>query len=94
MSERLGHASTTITADTYSHVIASMGANAAERVAAMIFGAFDHERRFALITPHQVARAGRLELLQTCYRPCSAVAPERSAPDRSAAVRFADGPIR
>ena len=54
MSERLGHASTTITADTYSHVIASMGANAAERVAAMIFGAFDHERRFALITPNQV----------------------------------------
>ena len=39
VSERLGHASMAITADTYSHVTASMGTDAAERVAALIFGA-------------------------------------------------------
>lgn len=38
VSERLGHATTAITADTYSHVTPSMGAAAAETVAGVIFG--------------------------------------------------------
>lgn len=38
VSERLGHATTAITSDTYSHVTPTMGADAAERVSALIFG--------------------------------------------------------
>lgn len=38
VSERLGHATTAITSDTYSHVTPTMGADAAEKVAGMIFG--------------------------------------------------------
>lgn len=36
VSERLGHANISITLDTYSHVSPSMGADAAETVAAII----------------------------------------------------------
>lgn len=39
VSERLGHASTAFTMDTYAHVIPGQQAEAAERVAALIFGA-------------------------------------------------------
>jgi integrase len=39
VSERLGHATSAITSDTYSHVSPTMGTDAAERVARMIFGA-------------------------------------------------------
>lgn len=38
VSERLGHATTAITADVYSHVTPTMGAEAAETVAGVIFG--------------------------------------------------------
>jgi hypothetical protein len=38
VSERLGHATTAVTADTYSHVAPGMQTDAAERVAALIFG--------------------------------------------------------
>jgi integrase len=38
VSERLGHATSAITSDTYSHVTPTMGADAAEKVAGMIFG--------------------------------------------------------
>jgi integrase len=38
VSERLGHATTAITSDTYSHVTPTMGADAAEKVAGLIFG--------------------------------------------------------
>jgi integrase len=38
VSERLGHATTAITADVYSHVTPGMQTDAAERVAALIFG--------------------------------------------------------
>jgi integrase len=38
VQERLGHASIGITLDTYSHVTASLHTQAAEQVAAMIFG--------------------------------------------------------
>jgi len=38
VSERLGHASVAITLDTYSHAIPSMGAEAADRVAALVDG--------------------------------------------------------
>jgi integrase len=37
VSERLGHASTTITNDVYAHVTPTMGADAAEQVASLIF---------------------------------------------------------
>jgi integrase len=37
VSERLGHATTAITADIYSHVTPGMQSDAAERVAALIF---------------------------------------------------------
>ena len=37
MSERLGHASATITWDTYQHVTPAMQSDAAERVANLIF---------------------------------------------------------
>lgn len=37
VSERLGHATTAVTADTYSHVAPGMQTDAAERVAALIF---------------------------------------------------------
>jgi integrase len=40
MSERLGHATTAITNDTYSHVTPRMDAELAERQARRIFG--DH----------------------------------------------------
>jgi integrase len=39
VSERLGHATTAITLDIYSHVTPTMQADAAERVSALIFGA-------------------------------------------------------
>jgi integrase len=39
VSERLGHATTAITSDTYSHVTPTMQAEAAETVAGLIFGA-------------------------------------------------------
>ncbi len=39
MSERLGHASTAITADLYTHVLPTMDAAAAARVAGLILGA-------------------------------------------------------
>lgn len=39
VSERLGHSSSVITLDTYSHVSAAMASDAAEQVASMIFGA-------------------------------------------------------
>ena len=38
VQERLGHANISITLDTYSHVTASLHTEAAEQVAAMIFG--------------------------------------------------------
>jgi len=38
VSERLGHASIAITLDTYSHAIPAMQEEAAERVAALVFG--------------------------------------------------------
>lgn len=38
VSERLGHANTTITLDIYSHVLPSMHADAANAVAAFILG--------------------------------------------------------
>ena len=37
VSERLGHASVSITLDTYSHAIPAMQADAAERIAALVF---------------------------------------------------------
>jgi integrase len=39
VSERLGHSSSVITLDTYSHVSAAMASDAAEQVASLIFGA-------------------------------------------------------
>ena len=39
VSERLGHSKTAITLDIYSHVTPTMGADAAEKVAGLIFGA-------------------------------------------------------
>jgi integrase len=39
VSERLGHATTSVTSDIYSHVTPTMGADAAEKVAGLIFGA-------------------------------------------------------
>jgi integrase len=38
VSERPGHATTAITLDTYSHVSPTMGTDAAEKVAGLIFG--------------------------------------------------------
>lgn len=38
VSERLGHASVTITLDTYSHAIPAMQETAAELVASLVFG--------------------------------------------------------
>jgi integrase len=38
VSERLGHSSTAITADVYSHVTPTMQKDAAERVSGLIFG--------------------------------------------------------
>jgi integrase len=38
VGERLGHTTTAITSDVYSHVTPTMGADAAERVSALIFG--------------------------------------------------------
>lgn len=38
VSERLGHASVSITADTYQHVVDGMDRDAADRVAGLIFG--------------------------------------------------------
>lgn len=38
VSERLGHASTTMTLDVYSHVLPSMESDATERVEALLFG--------------------------------------------------------
>jgi integrase len=38
VSERLGHSTTAITSDTYSHVTPTMGADAAEKVAGLISG--------------------------------------------------------
>jgi integrase len=38
VQERLGHANISITMDTYSHVTASLHSQAAEQVAALIFG--------------------------------------------------------
>ena len=38
VSERLGHSTTAITNDTYAHVTPTMGVDAAERVANLIFG--------------------------------------------------------
>jgi integrase len=38
VSERLGHSSTTITSDVYSHVTPTMQTDAAEKVAGLIFG--------------------------------------------------------
>ena len=38
VAERLGHSSTNVTLNTYSHVTKAMASNAAENVAAMIFG--------------------------------------------------------
>jgi len=39
VSDRLGHATIAVTIDTYSHVTPSMDADAADLVAAAIFGA-------------------------------------------------------
>jgi integrase len=38
VAERLGHSSTAITDNRYAHVTPTMGANAAERIAGLIFG--------------------------------------------------------
>ncbi len=38
VSERLGHATVSITLDTYSHAIPAMEEEAAEKVAALVFG--------------------------------------------------------
>jgi hypothetical protein len=38
VSERLGHASISITLDTYSHAVPAMQEEAAEKVAAAVFG--------------------------------------------------------
>ncbi len=38
ISERLGHATASITLDTYSHAIPAMQEEAAEKVAALVFG--------------------------------------------------------
>jgi integrase len=39
VSERLGHASVAITLDTYSHAIPALHEEAADTVAALVFGA-------------------------------------------------------
>ena len=41
VSEILGHASVTITYDTYSHVVPGMAEDATSKVAALVFGGFD-----------------------------------------------------
>ena len=38
VSERLGHATVSITLDTYSHSIPALQEEAAERIAALVFG--------------------------------------------------------
>ncbi len=38
VAERLGHSSTAVTLNTYSHVTKAMASDAAETVAGMIFG--------------------------------------------------------
>jgi integrase len=38
VQERLGHSGVTITLDTYSHVLPNMQRDAAELVAALVFG--------------------------------------------------------
>ena len=38
MSERLGHTSITVTLDLYSHAIPALGADAADRIAAVVDG--------------------------------------------------------
>ncbi len=38
ISERLGHASITLTLNTYSHAIPSMQEQAAEQIASLVFG--------------------------------------------------------
>jgi len=38
VSERLGHASVTLTLDTYSHVLPTMQQQAAEKLEAVLFG--------------------------------------------------------
>jgi integrase len=38
VAERLGHSSTAVTLNTYSHVTKAMASDTAENVAAMIFG--------------------------------------------------------
>lgn len=42
VSERLGHASVAFTLEVYSHVVPGMQAEAAERVAGLIFGSRIH----------------------------------------------------
>jgi integrase len=37
LADRLGHSSTAVTTDTYQHVLPSMDADAARRVAALVF---------------------------------------------------------
>jgi len=39
VSERLGHSTVAMTLDVYSHVLPSLEAEAAERVASLVFGA-------------------------------------------------------
>ncbi len=50
VSERLGHASITLTLDTYSHVLPTMQQKAAERLEASLFG-----RRRAVVTADKLA---------------------------------------
>ena len=38
VSERLGHATVSITLDTYSHAVPALEEEAAEKVAALLFG--------------------------------------------------------
>jgi integrase len=38
VSERLGHAGVSITLDTYSHILPSMGRGAADRLGALLHG--------------------------------------------------------
>ena len=45
MSERLGHATVSITLDTYSHVMPNMQQEAAEELEAMLYGRSEEEMR-------------------------------------------------
>ena len=87
VSDRLGHSTTAITADLYTHVMPAVGRAAADAIAASIPAAIEHLRSAFLA---QKGQRGPEQILRTRF-PSSGREPARGLEPRTARLQVPPG---